>query len=144
MSNWEKLFPALNVFVYRVSNGHLGNRLGKQSVLLLHTLGRRSGKQRITSLSYYRDGSRYILVASNWGKESHPAWFYNLMHQPRAKIQVGPRTYTVDAHQALGEEYDHLWQLVTRQNAQYFSYQEGLKRRIPILILTPAEDEGEK
>ena len=79
MSNWIKIFMAVNAFVFQKTNGRLGNRMGKQSVLLLHTMGRKSGKTYTTSLSYYRDGNSYLLVASNWGRENHPNWFHNLL-----------------------------------------------------------------
>lgn len=106
-------------------------------MLLLHTIGRRSGKRRTASLAYYHNGNNYLVVASNWGKENHPGWFYNLMQQPRTTIQVKSNTIAVEARQAQGEDYQRLWLLVTRQNSQYVVYQKGMKRRIPILILTP-------
>ena len=137
MSNWIKFFTNVNVFVYQITNGHLGNRMGRQSVLLLRTIGRKSGKNYTTSLSFYRDGDVYLVVASNWGKENHPDWFYNLMQHPRTTIQVEATSITVDAHQAQGAEYTRLWELVTRQNRQYLQYQKGLERQIPIMILTP-------
>jgi deazaflavin-dependent oxidoreductase (nitroreductase family) len=115
----------------------LGNRMGKQSVLLLYTTGRKSGKPFVTSLSYYRDGSAYLVVASNWGKENHPDWFHNLMHLPQTTIQVGTRSIHVAAHSAQEEEYPRLWQLVTQKNEQYIQYQSGMKRKIPIVVLTP-------
>jgi F420H(2)-dependent quinone reductase len=142
MSTLSNIFTRLNVFVYQVSHGHLGSQLGRQSILLLHTVGRRSGKKRITSLSYYRDGNNYLLVGSNWGKETHPAWFYNLMGQPHATIQVRQNTITVLARQAQGEEYQRLWQQVTNQNQQYVEYQSKIKRRLPIVILTPIDHQS--
>jgi deazaflavin-dependent oxidoreductase (nitroreductase family) len=137
LSNWIKFFTAVNVFIYQATKGRLGNRMGRQSVLLLHAIGRKSGKSYITSLSFYRDGNRYLVVASNWGKEYHPDWFLNLMQHPHTSIQVGPTTIQVEAHQAHAEEYTRLWELVTHQNEQYIHYQKGLKRQIPIVILTP-------
>lgn len=134
-----RFITSINVFIYRVSGGRLGNRLGKQSVLLLPTVGRKSGKRHVTTVSYYRDGNSYLVVASNWGKENHPGWFYNLVEQPRTTIQVGANTIQVEARQAQGEEYQRLWQLVTQQNEQYVRYQRRMKRRIPIVILTPKE-----
>jgi deazaflavin-dependent oxidoreductase (nitroreductase family) len=139
MRNWAKTFTAINVFVFRISHGHMGNRLGKQSVLLLHTVGRNSGKSFLTSLTFFRDGATYLLVASNWGKEYHPDWFHNLMQHPYTTIQVGPTTIQVKAHEAEGDDYTRLWQLVAQQNEQYLHYQKDLKRRIPIVILTPTE-----
>jgi deazaflavin-dependent oxidoreductase (nitroreductase family) len=111
--------------------------MGKQSVLLLHTIGRKSGQPRATPLSYYRDGKNYLIVASNWGKEAPPNWLNNLMQQPRVSIQVKNTTLQVEAHQAEGQEYQRLWALVTGQNSQYLEYQKMVSHPIPIVILTP-------
>ncbi|HEX9091167.1 MAG TPA: nitroreductase/quinone reductase family protein, partial [Anaerolineales bacterium] len=105
MSSLINIFTRLHVLIYQVSHGHLGSQLGRQSMLLLYTIGRQSGKKRVTTLAYYRDGSNYLIVGSNWGKENQPAWFHNLVLQPRATIQVGPKTITVLARRAQGEEY---------------------------------------
>jgi deazaflavin-dependent oxidoreductase (nitroreductase family) len=137
MPNWIKFFTSANAFLFRITKGRLGNRMGGQSVLLLHTVGRKSGKPHTTPLSYYREGDTYLVVASNWGKESHSAWFYNLLQNPRTTIQVGAAVIPVVARPAEGEEYDRLWVLVTSQNDQYLKYQKGLARKIPIVILTP-------
>jgi deazaflavin-dependent oxidoreductase (nitroreductase family) len=134
---WIRFFTKIHIFIYRSSNGWIGNRLGKQSILLLNTTGRRSGKNYITTLSYYRDGSRYLVVGSNWGKESHPNWYYNLLYQPHITIQVRSKIIPVVALPAEGEEYLRLWQLVTDQNEQYITYQKSIKRKIPVVILTP-------
>ncbi len=137
MFNGKKLLTTINVFVYQATNGHLGSKLGRQSILLLHTLGRKSGKDHITSLAYYREGETYLVVGSNWGKESQPAWFHNLLQHPDTIIQVGPKKIAVSARQAQGDEYQRLWKKVTSQYNQYIDYQKQIKRRIPIIILTP-------
>ena len=137
MNNLRWVFTRANAFLYQISNGRFGSRVGKQSVLLLHTIGRKSGKPYTTPLSYYRDGENYLIVASNWGKEYPPDWFRNLFHQSRATIQVKNTTLEVKAHRAEGEEYQRLWDAVTLKNTQYLDYQKSIKRRIPIVILTP-------
>jgi deazaflavin-dependent oxidoreductase (nitroreductase family) len=114
MANWIKIFTSANAFLFRITGGRLGNRMGGQSVLLLHTVGRKSGKPYTTPLSYYRDGDAYLVVASNWGKEDHPAWFYNLLQHPRTTIQVGGTLIPVEARPGEGKEYERLWALVTR------------------------------
>ena len=70
---WIKVLMAMNVFMYRLTRGALGSKMAGQSVLLLHTIGRKSGKAFTIPLNYYRDGEDYMIVASNWGKEYHPA-----------------------------------------------------------------------
>jgi deazaflavin-dependent oxidoreductase (nitroreductase family) len=111
--------------------------MGKQSVLLLHTVGRKSGNAYTTPLSYYRDGKNYLVVASNWGKDEPPDWFRNLMHKPHTTIQVEGTTLQVAARSAEGADYRRLWELITRKNSQYLAYQKAVTRRIPIVILTP-------
>jgi deazaflavin-dependent oxidoreductase (nitroreductase family) len=139
---WIRFFTKTHIFIYRMSNGWMGSRLGKQSILLLNTIGRRSGKNYITTLSYYRDGSRYLIVGSNWGEESQPSWYYNLLNQPRITIQVRSKIIPVVALPTEGEEYLRLWQLVTDQNEQYITYQKDMKRKIPIVILTPTQSQS--
>lgn len=141
MDDWIKLFTTLHVWVFQLSNGRIGNKLGKQSMLLLHTIGRKSGKDYFTTLSYYRDGENFLLGASNWGKEYQPDWFYNLMQQPHTTIQVGTKKIEVDARQADGDEYKRLWQLVTEKNEQYVDYQKDMQRSIPIVVLKPVNAE---
>jgi deazaflavin-dependent oxidoreductase (nitroreductase family) len=108
-----------------------------QSVLLLHTVGRKSGRSHTTPVNYYRAGSDYILVASNWGRENHPAWFHNLVSQPQTTVQVMGGTLRVKARAATEEEYPRLWELVTSKNSYYPRYQRQTQRRIPIVVLTP-------
>jgi F420H(2)-dependent quinone reductase len=134
-----KFFVKANVYLFRISGGRLGSRMGKQSVLLLHTLGRKSGKSFSTTLSYYRDGENYLVVASNWGREVPPDWFLNLLKQPDTTIQVKGKDIQVVARQADGDDYSRLWEWIARYNSQYIEYQKSLTRRIPIVILTPVE-----
>ena len=137
MSIFTKAFTSFNVAIYRISRGRLGSKLGPQSVLLLHSVGRKSGKAYVTPVTYFSDGNNYLLVASNWGGEKNPDWYLNLLQQKRTTIQVKDRTMPVEAHSVEGAEYDRLWQLVTRQNSQYLQYQQKTPRRIPIVRLTP-------
>jgi deazaflavin-dependent oxidoreductase (nitroreductase family) len=139
MGNYFEAFTKIHLFIYRVSNGRLGSQLGKQSMLILYTAGRKTGKKRSTTLAYFRDDDRYLVVGSNWGKENHPAWYYNLLNQSPVAVQVGSKIIQVEAQPAQGEEYQRLWQLVTAHNEQYIRYQKTTRRRIPIVILTPVE-----
>lgn len=108
-----------------------------QSVLLLNTVGRKSGKRYTTPINYYTDKDRYVVVASNWGSDHHPSWYYNLLHQPAATIQVKGKLIEVSASLSGGEEYDRLWGYVTKSNDFYVRYQQQTRRKIPLVILTP-------
>jgi deazaflavin-dependent oxidoreductase (nitroreductase family) len=132
-----KVMTSLNVMLYRLTRGVLGSKMGGQSILLLFTTGRKSGRNLVISTNYYRNGENYVLVASNWGKDFHPGWYYNLLDKPAAEIQVKANKIRVLAHFAASEEYNHLWALVTSQNPYYTPYQQKTRRKIPIVILEP-------
>ncbi len=139
MDFFRRLLTRLNAFLLRVTGGRLGGQLGSQSILILSTTGRRSGRPRATPLAYYRDGTSYIVVASNWGKDTHPNWLLNLQRQPRGSIQVGGQSLPVTGRRAEGDEYSRLWKLVTQRNPQYLEDQKQTSRRIPVVVLTPRD-----
>jgi F420H(2)-dependent quinone reductase len=139
MADYKTAFTRFNTFVFRLSGGRIGSKMGRQNVLLLQTVGRKSGKTYSTPLSYYLDGDRYLLVASNWGQEALPNWFLNLKSHPVTSIQVKGRVIPVSFTQADGEEYGRLWKLITEQNTMYLGYQEKVSRRLPIVVLTPGQ-----
>jgi deazaflavin-dependent oxidoreductase (nitroreductase family) len=132
-----KLFMAMNVFFVRISGGRLGSQLGTQTILLLHTVGRKSGKRFVTPIAYFYTGDFYFLVGSNWGKATNAAWFYNLKAQPKTTIEVKGKTIPVEASQAEGSEYDRLWKYATEHHPPYLHYKEMTKRHIPIVVLKP-------
>jgi deazaflavin-dependent oxidoreductase (nitroreductase family) len=132
-----KLFMAVNVFVIRFSRGRVGSQLGTQTILLLHNVGRRSGKRFITPIAYFFTEGFYFLVGSNWGKERNAAWYYNLLSHPRTVIEVRGRTITVEARQVEGQEYDRLWNYAIQHHPPYLHYKEMTNRHIPIVVLQP-------
>lgn len=136
MAFWTKLLVAGNIAAYRLSRGRLGSTLAGQSVLLLTTQGRRSGKARTIPINYYLDQGRYVIVASNWGSDHHPAWYTNLRHDPHASLQVKDQRIQASASFAEGAEYERLWQVVTGRNPFYTRYQQKTQRKIPLVILT--------
>jgi deazaflavin-dependent oxidoreductase (nitroreductase family) len=132
-----RLFMNVNVFFIRLSRGRLGGRLGTQTILLLHSVGRRSGKRHTTPIAYFLLDGFYFLVASNWGKPANPAWYYNLKNQPRTAIQVGGKTIPVESSEARGAEYERLWKYAVEHHPPYLHYKEMTARSIPIVVLTP-------
>jgi F420H(2)-dependent quinone reductase len=139
MNFFIKLFTRFNAFLLRATRGRLGGQLGRQSILILTSTGRRSGQPRETPLSYYRDGTHYLVVASNWGKDVPPDWLLNLEKQPRGAILVNGRRLPVVGRPAEGDEQTRLWKLVTDQNGQFLDYQKQTARRIPVVVLTPLD-----
>ncbi len=134
-----KWFTSANEFVIRLSKGRVGSQLGTQSILVLHTTGRKSGKPRSTPIAYFDYQGRFLLVGSNWGRQKQADWLLNLRQQPRARIDVKGRTFGVQAHEATGDEYSRLWKYVTEKHPPYLRYQAMTARRIPVVVLEPAK-----
>lgn len=134
-----KVFMALNTFVIRFSRGRLGSQLLSQTILLLHTVGRRSGRHFVTPISYFSVDGYYFLVGSNWGRVHNAGWYYNLLAQPRTTIEVRGKEIPVEASPAQGQEYDNLWDLAVKRYPGYRRYKETTKRHIPIVVLRPGK-----
>ena len=132
-----KLFMAANVFAIRLSQGRLGSQLRTQTILLLHSLGRKSGKHFVTPIAYFFTEGFYFLVGSNWGKEQNAAWFHNLMAEPRTMIALRGKKIPVEARQVEGQEYDQLWKYAIEHHPPYLHYIEMTRRHIPIVVLQP-------
>ena len=129
-----KWFMAFNKFLMRISSGRIGSKLGTQTILLLHTVGRKSGKQYETPIAYFYHEGQYLIVASNWGKDEQANWFLNLKEQPQTVIEVKGQTIPVKAHEAVGDEYARLWKFATEKHPPYLTYQAMTTRRIPIMV----------
>jgi deazaflavin-dependent oxidoreductase (nitroreductase family) len=132
-----KVFMAMNTFAIQISRGRIGSRLGTQTILLLHTTGRKSGQTFVTPIAYFFTGGYYFLVGSNWGKPRQAAWYYNLMAHHRTSIEVRGKTISVVARAAEGEEYGRLWQYAVEHHPPYLHYKEMTPRHIPIVVLQP-------
>ncbi len=106
-------------------------------VLLLTTVGRKSGKKRTTPLLYLRDGERTAIVASNGGRDQEPSWWSNLKSDPHALMQIRKEKQTVVAKKATDEETSILWPLLTKMYPAYNDYKKRTTREIPVVVLVP-------
>ncbi len=132
-----KWFTEFNAFLIRITRGKIGSQLGRQSILLLHTTGRKSGELHTTPIAYFDHQGRFLLVGSNWGRDKQADWLLNLRKDPHARIDVKGKSFSVQAREAAGDEYDRLWKFATEKHPPYLQYQEMTARRIPIVILEP-------
>jgi deazaflavin-dependent oxidoreductase (nitroreductase family) len=132
-----KWFMRINAFFLRLTNGRLGGRLGTQTILLLETTGRKTGQAREIPIAYFFHEGKYLIVESNWGKDTHGDWYLNLKKNPRATLKVNGKVIPVEAHDAQGEEYASLWKFVTGRHPPYLQYQEMTKRAIPVVVFEP-------
>ncbi len=129
-----KLFMDFNAFLLRISRGRIGSNLGSQTILLLETMGRKTGQMREIPIAYFFHDGKYLIVESNWGKDKHADWYLNLQKNPRAKLTVKGKTISVQAHDAQGDEYTRLWDFATKKHPPYLNYQKMTKRHIPIVV----------
>jgi deazaflavin-dependent oxidoreductase (nitroreductase family) len=108
-------------------------------LMLLTTVGARSGDEHITPVMYHRDGERYIVVASKGGAPDHPGWYSNLMANPVAKVEVGTatgiETFEVRASEAKGDERDRLYAERVAIAPGFGEYERMTSRKIPVIIL---------
>lgn len=124
-------------FVYRWTGGLIGHRTPAGRMLLLTTVGRRSGLRRTTPLLYLPDGPRFVVVGSNGGRDQSPAWVLNLSATPTAEIQVGRRTLKADAHILTGEEKAVMWPRLLEYYKGWGHYQELTEREIRVVSFAP-------
>ena len=132
-----KWFMAVNAFLIKISKGRIGSQLGKQAILILHTVGRKSGLPRSIPIAYFFYEGKYLIVESNWGKDNHADWYFNLQKQPQTSIDVKGKTIRVKASFAEGEEYTRLWGYVTKKHPPYLDYQKATERKIPVAVFEP-------
>lgn len=144
MSLADRLWPVtrhvmgLHTTVYKLTGGRVGHSFpGAPSTLLLDHVGARSGKQRTTPLTYFRDGEDLVIVASKGGYPKNPAWYHNLRANPDITVQVGTERRAVHARVADPEERERLWPKAIETYGGYRDYQARAERQIPLVILEP-------
>jgi deazaflavin-dependent oxidoreductase (nitroreductase family) len=130
-----RILGGMHKRVYRLTGGKVGGRIGKLPVLLLTTIGRKSGRPRTQPLAYTRVGDGYAVIASKGGAAQHPLWYLNLRANPLAEVTVGRDTRKVRARDAEGEERERLWCALADLYPGYDRYAQKTSRRIPVVVL---------
>ena len=134
-----KQFIRFQVFMYRRSGGRRFGHMRGMPLLLLTTVGRKTGQQRVTPVMYIRDGDNYVITASNSGADKHPSWFVNLQANPHTMIEVDGITRRVLAHRASPEDKGRLWAQLVQQAPFFEGYRRKTRRDIPMVILQPTD-----
>ena len=129
-----KWFMFINALLIRLSRGRVGSKLGTQRILILHTVGRISGQERTIPIAYFEYEGKYLIVASNWGKDKNADWYLNLKKAPHARIEINGIFVSVAAQEVQGDEYNRLWKFVTGRHPPYLDYQKMTTRHIPIMV----------
>jgi F420H(2)-dependent quinone reductase len=135
--SWLKATGKLNVPIYRLSRGRIFGNIGTAPVLLLTSIGRRSGQKRTAPVVFLADGDRYVVIGSNAGNQRAPAWSYNLQANPDAEIEIRGSRRVVRARVAEGEERAELWRKVNQMYEGFDDYDAKTSRDIAVFVLEP-------
>jgi deazaflavin-dependent oxidoreductase (nitroreductase family) len=131
VNDWNKQI----IEEFRSNGGKVGGPFEGGTLLLLHHIGAKSGKERVNPLAYFPDGDRYIIIASKAGAPTNPDWYHNLVAHPDITIEVGTETIPVKATIVEGEERDQLFAHVTKSMPGFAEYQQKTTRKIPVIVL---------
>jgi deazaflavin-dependent oxidoreductase (nitroreductase family) len=126
----------LDPWVYRRTGGRFTST-GPPTIpqITLITTGRKTGKRREVQLAALADGDDFVVVASNFGQEHHPAWMYNLQAEPRAQVRAGKDLLDVTAQVVTGPEKEELWPRLHEIVPQFDVYRDRTDRDIQIFRL---------
>jgi deazaflavin-dependent oxidoreductase (nitroreductase family) len=139
MKYFSNLFFAFSVWLYRLTGGKIGGSMGGSRVLLLTTTGRKSGKVHTLPLGCFDHKEGYVIVASNGGLPTNPAWYHNLKSNPHVTVQVMDKVLSVTAEELSGEARTQAWQHVITTAPSYAGYEKKTTREIPLILLRPSQ-----
>jgi deazaflavin-dependent oxidoreductase (nitroreductase family) len=134
-SDWARKQAEL----YESSGGTEGTGMRGMPVILLTSVGAKSGKLRKTPLMRVEHDGEYAAVASLGGAPKHPVWYYNLKKQPHVELQDGTVKRDYIAREVTGEEKAIWWERSVAAYPDYADYQKKTTREIPVFVLTPME-----
>jgi deazaflavin-dependent oxidoreductase (nitroreductase family) len=139
-------FNQRTIAEFRANSGRVGGNFAGAPLLLLRTVGARSGRPRINPVMYLADGGRYLVFASKAGSDRNPDWYWNLRANPEVTIEVGEETIAVHATELTGAERDEKYRVQAERYPGFADYQQKTSRTIPVIALTrrdaPALDAG--
>lgn len=125
---------------YEATGGADANTLRGVPIIVLTSIGARSGKLRKTPLMRVEHEGEYAIVASMGGAPQNPTWYHNLKKNPHVELQDGPVKQDYTAHEATGDERAVWWKRAVAVWPDYAEYQDRTDRQIPVFVLTPVRD----
>lgn len=127
---------------FRANQGLVGGMFKDTSLLLLHHVGAKSGTERVSPLGYRVEGEAWVVIASKAGAPTNPDWYYNLLTNPAATIEVGTETVAVNARVAQGTERARIWEATTAEMPIFAEYEAKSGRKIPVVVLERSSRAG--
>ncbi len=130
-------FNEHNIAEFRANHGRVGGQFEGAPLLILHTVGAKSGEPRTNIMMYQADGERYLVFASYAGADQNPAWYWNLKANPDTRVEVGDEIVDVRATELEGKERDEKYALQAERYPGFADYESRTSRVIPVVALTP-------
>ncbi|MGD9750597.1 MAG: nitroreductase family deazaflavin-dependent oxidoreductase [Acidimicrobiia bacterium] len=120
---------------FRANGGQCGGAFAGNPMVLLTTTGARTGLARTSPVTYTTDEDRIVLIASKAGADHHPAWYHNLVANPRVTVEVGTERFEADARVAAEPERSRLFDARVAVMPRFGGYREQTDREIPVVVL---------
>ncbi len=131
MNDWNKQI----IEEFRANDGKVGGVFEGQTILLLHTTGAKSGKERINPVVCLSDNDRYVIIASKGGAPTNPDWYHNIVANPQVNAEVGTEQFSATATIAQEPERTQLYEKMEAINPGFTEYKNKTDRVIPVVIL---------
>ncbi len=131
MNDWN----AKIIEEFRANQGKVGGQFEGSPVLLLHTTGAKSGRERVNPMMYLEESGRVYVFASKAGADSDPDWYRNLVANPGVQVELGPETFDATAVVVSGAERDRIYQVQSERYPGFAEYQAKTTRVIPVVEL---------
>lgn len=126
--------------VYEASGGTQGTELNGMGVVILSSIGAKTGKLRKTPLMRVEHDGEYAVVASLGGAPKHPVWYYNIVKQPHVELQDRTEKHDYTAREVFGDEKALWWERSVAAYPPYADYQQKTDREIPVFVLTRRDE----
>ena len=123
---------------FRSNNGQVGGPFEGAPLLLLHSTGAKSGRERVSPMMYRKIGDAWAVFASKAGADTNPDWYHNLLANTHARIEVGTQTFDVTARTTSDEEREPIWSAQKAEYTGFAGYEQKTSRQIPVVILEKA------
>jgi deazaflavin-dependent oxidoreductase (nitroreductase family) len=130
-------FNAKIIAEFRANGGRVGGPFAGAPLLLLHTVGAKSGQERVNPVMYRAVGDDLAVFASKAGAPTNPDWYYNLLANPQVRAEIGTETVAATARVAGPQERDRIWTAHKEANPGFADYEQKTTRQIPVIILQP-------
>jgi deazaflavin-dependent oxidoreductase (nitroreductase family) len=133
MSDWNSKI----IDEFRANEGKVGGPFQGAPLLLLHTVGAKTGLPRVNPMMYQQVPGGYAVFASKGGAPTNPDWYHNVLAHPQVQAEIGTQTVDLVARVAEGEERERIWTAQKAVAPGFADYERGTSRQIPVIVLEP-------